>query len=241
MRVVGVLDLLGGVVVRGVGGRRSEYRPLVSRLTSSCEPLAVAQALREQLGLRELYVADLDAIAGGSPAWSAIAALQADGFKLWVDAGVRDEGEALRVGECGIGSVVIGLETVDAPETLAKAVRSLGSRLVFSLDLRGGVPLGDLAGWRSREPKDLAAEAIGLGVRRLLILDIARVGVGGGTGTEELCARLAATYPAVEIAAGGGVRSKADLERLRDLDVAVVLVASALHDGALSRNDLAGL
>ena len=68
MRVVAVLDLMGGKVVRGVGGRRSEYRPVVSRLTTSCDPVAVAEAFRQQLGIDELYLADLDAIAGARPA-----------------------------------------------------------------------------------------------------------------------------------------------------------------------------
>src|SRR5579872_5647704 len=47
MRIVPVLDLLGGVVVRGVGGRRREYRPVVSRLTPSCDPLDVARAFAD--------------------------------------------------------------------------------------------------------------------------------------------------------------------------------------------------
>src|SRR5262249_52086733 len=64
MRVVPVLDLKGGVVVRGVGGRRREYRPVVSRLVGSCAPADVAAAFAHHFGLRELYVADLDAIAG---------------------------------------------------------------------------------------------------------------------------------------------------------------------------------
>jgi phosphoribosylformimino-5-aminoimidazole carboxamide ribotide isomerase len=241
MRVVGVLDLLGGVVVRGVAGRRSEYRPVVSRLTASSEPLAVARALRRDLGLSELYVADLDAISGGLPAWDTFAALRADGFTLWVDAGVRDLVAVVHLADRGIGSVVIGLETVCGPEVLAGAVHAVGSGVVFSLDFRGGSLLGDLARWRSREPAAVAEEAIALGVRRLLILDLARVGVGTGTGTEELCARLAAAHPEVEIAAGGGIRGKADLERLRDLGLAVVLVASALHDASLTRDDLTGL
>jgi phosphoribosylformimino-5-aminoimidazole carboxamide ribotide isomerase len=64
MRVVPVLDLKGGHVVHGVGGRREEYRPVVSRLTDSSAPADVATAFRDRFGLSELYVADLDDIAG---------------------------------------------------------------------------------------------------------------------------------------------------------------------------------
>src|SRR5205085_4551536 len=85
MRVVPVLDLKGGHVVRGVGGRREEYRPVVSRLTDSSVPVDVATAFRDHLGLSEVYVADLDAIAGAGPALETYAALRDLGCTLWVD------------------------------------------------------------------------------------------------------------------------------------------------------------
>jgi phosphoribosylformimino-5-aminoimidazole carboxamide ribotide isomerase len=72
------------------------------------------------------------------------------------------------------------------------------------------------------------------------VLDLARVGEGGGTGTEELCARLASAHPEVELIAGGGVRGIADVRRLGEAGVAAVLVASALHEGRLTRGEIAG-
>ncbi|MGH7174523.1 MAG: HisA/HisF-related TIM barrel protein, partial [Gemmataceae bacterium] len=80
-----------------------------------------------------------------------------------------------------------------------------------------------------------------LGVRRLLVLDLAQVGCDSGTGTRELCARLCAKHPHVPISAGGGVRHRGDLEDLRACGVQASLVASALHDGRLTRADLEGL
>ena len=64
MRIIPVLDMLNGIVVRGVGGRRSEYQPIVSRLTSSTDPVEVARVLVYAFQPAEMYVADLDAIAG---------------------------------------------------------------------------------------------------------------------------------------------------------------------------------
>ena len=80
----------------------------------------------------------------------------------------------------------------------------------------------------------IAEQAIALGVRRLLVLDLAHVGVGQGLGTEPLCRMLRAKYPTLEITAGGGVRGTADLERLRDVGIDFVLAASALHDGRIA-------
>ena len=71
MRVLPVLDVLKGHVVRGVAGRRQEYRPIQSRLASSSQPLAIAGGFRRHFGLTEFYLADLDAILGGPPSCSA--------------------------------------------------------------------------------------------------------------------------------------------------------------------------
>jgi phosphoribosylformimino-5-aminoimidazole carboxamide ribotide isomerase len=229
MRVVPVLDFMGGVVVRGIGGRRSEYRPIVSRLTSSSEPIAVAETFREQFGLTELYLADLDAIAGKPPALALFRALHSRGFSLWVDAGLRFASESLPLAEDGVERIVAGLETLAGPDELT----NLGDRAVFSLDLKSGRPLG----WGG-DAWDIATMAIQRGVRRLLVLDLAQVGEGRGTGTETLCQRLVQSYAEVEISAGGGVRGIGDLTCLRACGVAAVLVASALHDGRLTRADI---
>jgi phosphoribosylformimino-5-aminoimidazole carboxamide ribotide isomerase len=237
VRILPVLDVMRGEVVRGVGGRRQEYRPLVGRLTASSRPLDVAEALASHFACRELYVADLDAILGGEPSWPLFAALHRQGFRLWVDAGVRRRTCAARLADAGIDSIVAGLETLASPDELAAMLRTLGARIVFSLDLRQGAPLSASAAWPQRDADALAAHSIQLGVRRLLVLDLAYVGCDGGTGTEDLCSRLSTAYPQLALAAGGGVRQRGDLDRLRDCGVQTVLVASALHDGRLTRAD----
>ena len=87
MRVIGVIDLKDGVAVHAVRGERQSYRPVRSKLVEGAEPVAVARALHA-LGLRELYVADLDAILGRSPQETAVAELCAVGVPLWPSAAV---------------------------------------------------------------------------------------------------------------------------------------------------------
>jgi phosphoribosylformimino-5-aminoimidazole carboxamide ribotide isomerase len=239
MRLFPVLDIKNGVVVRGVGGRRAEYRPVVSRLTASCQPIDVAEAFRSALGLDHLYIADLDAIAGAPPLLPTYDALRRRGFRLWVDAGVREAEAAAALADAGVEGLVLGLETIAGPETVSQACRLFGERVVFSLDLQAGVPLGAVSAWSQAEACAIAGQAVARGVRRLIVLDLARVGIGTGTGTEALCVQLVVAHPGVEIIAGGGVRGGADLMRLRSCGVAGVLVASALHDGTLHREDLA--
>lgn len=238
MRILPVIDLKDGRVVRAIGGRRREYQLVVSRLTPSCEPLAVAQAFRARYGLTELYLADLDALTGADPALAVYATLRAQGFRLWVDAGVRDAAGVAPLADAGVESIVVGLETVRGPAELATVCATWGwKRIVFSLDLKNGAPLGDLAAWQAADAWSIVSQAIAAGVRRVLVLDLARVGGGQGIGTDELCARLIAAYPEVEVSAGGGVRDDGDLRRLEQLGVHAVLVASALHDGRLMSFD----
>jgi phosphoribosylformimino-5-aminoimidazole carboxamide ribotide isomerase len=64
VKIIPVIDVLGGRVVHAVRGRRKEYQPLKSTLCASTDPVDVAAALKA-LGFGELYVADLDAITRG--------------------------------------------------------------------------------------------------------------------------------------------------------------------------------
>jgi len=65
MRVVPVIDLKAGTAVHAVRGERESYRPVRSVIAGADgDALALAHAFRAQLGLDELYVADLDAIGG---------------------------------------------------------------------------------------------------------------------------------------------------------------------------------
>ncbi|HKM59743.1 MAG TPA: HisA/HisF-related TIM barrel protein, partial [Candidatus Bathyarchaeia archaeon] len=65
MKVIPVIDILNGIVVHAVRGKRREYQPLQSSICNSIEPLEIAKTFKT-LGFSELYIADLDAITGGS-------------------------------------------------------------------------------------------------------------------------------------------------------------------------------
>ncbi len=228
IRIVPVLDVMGGVVVRGIGGKREAYRPLVSRLCETAEPIAVAEAIRARFGFETAYLADLDAILGGRPAWDLYGRLQARGFRLWVDAGIRTAEDAAKLVQTGVEIVILGSETLAGPGELRRIAEIVSpERLAFSLDLKTGKPLGNWAD----SPPEMAAVAIAAGIRRLIVLDLARVGIGQGVGTESLLADLSRRFPGIELIAGGGIRGKANLDRLQECGAAAALVASALHDG----------
>jgi phosphoribosylformimino-5-aminoimidazole carboxamide ribotide isomerase len=236
MRIIPVLDLKNGLVVRAAGGRRDEYQPIVSRLVDGATPGAVAAALTAAFRPRELYVADLDAIAGAPPAILTYDEFRQPGIALWVDAGVREARDAEALAAAGVDGIILGLESVRGPEVARAAIRTLGpGRVLFSLDLRGRALLGDFDAWGvgHKAPLDLARKVVDTGVRRIIVLDLARVGGGQGTGTGSLCRSLTSAFPDLEVFAGGGVRGPEDVRDLEACGAAGVLVASALHDGRI--------
>jgi phosphoribosylformimino-5-aminoimidazole carboxamide ribotide isomerase len=239
MRVVGVLDLKGGTAVHAVRGERERYRPVSSVIAGDGgDPLSLARAFRSELGLDELYVADLDAITGAGGNGGTIAALAREAHVM-VDAGVSDPEGARALLDLGAQRVIVGTETLPGPEALERLLAEI-PQVVLSIDLRDGHML-------SADPRLAGLPALdGLSrlhrpeLREAIVLDLARVGSGAGLDIE-LIAELHAAFGDLELLAGGGVRDIDDLRALRDAGAAGALVATALHGGVIGPRELAEL
>jgi phosphoribosylformimino-5-aminoimidazole carboxamide ribotide isomerase len=251
MEIVPVLDVTQGVAVQAQGRVRTDFAPVQSVLTPDApgDPLALARAYRDVLGAQACYVADLDAILGGPVQRGLIRDLAEfqTGFtgELLVDAAAADPDGALEVVSAGASDVVVGLETLRSFAALADIVDSVGTnRVVFSLDLQLGTPIlhplmQDAAG-PAPDPLALAAQAADAGVGALLVLDLGRVGTGVGADLG-LLENLRRRHPAARLLAGGGVHTRKDLERMEDAGCDAALVASAIHAGRITAEDVAAL
>ena len=188
MKVIPVIDVLNGIVVHAVRGKRSEYQPLQSSsLCKSVELLEVAKAFIT-LGFGELYLADLDAITGGSVNFQFFKRITMEtGLKLMVDAGVSDLETAEKLVNCGVSKVVIGTETLQSKSFVGEAVRVLGSeRVIVSLDLNGDKVLVKRGFDGYKSPMNLLREFKEMGVSGVIVLDLMRVGSGEGVNVDFL-------------------------------------------------------
>jgi phosphoribosylformimino-5-aminoimidazole carboxamide ribotide isomerase len=239
MEVIPVIDLKNGLAVHAVRGQRQRYAPVRSVLSPTAEPSALAHALAEKLGCRRAYVADLDAIAGCGDHGEVIREMaRRSGLTLWVDAGVSTVEAAQRLLAQSAERIIVGSETLASLEQLRRLIPAVGTpSLILSLDLRGGRLLGGSPEIARLDPPALAAQAWEAGIRSFIVLDLARVGSAAGVQTE-LAVRLRQQYPRAQIVVGGGVRSAGDLHELARLGFDAVLVATALHDGSITRSDL---
>ncbi|MCA9046165.1 MAG: hypothetical protein KDA69_17685, partial [Planctomycetaceae bacterium] len=135
---------MNGHVVRGVAGERGKYRPVESVLTQSTDALKVAQAIHDELGLHQFYVADLDAILGTGSHRETVNDLTSAGFNVMLDAGISNVDSANRWINSNV-QFVSGLETLTSWDDLRQLVsRCPDQEVVFSLDLKSGLPLGTL-------------------------------------------------------------------------------------------------
>ena len=227
MRIIPVIDIRNGVVVRAIAGRRADYRPLVSRLTRAATPVATVRDLMAFYPFDTLYIADLDAIEGRGDNRSAIHAIGEcfPTLELWVDPGLRHASEAPRWRDQKNLRLIAGSESLATLDEL-RALNASGE-CILSLDFQGACFLGDPA----------LLEANGLWPTRIIVMTLARVGGDAGpdiTRLSEIIARAGsrAVYGA------GGVRTTEDLAMLTTTGAAGALLSSALHDGRLTADDL---
>ena len=242
MRVIGVLDLLNGRTVHARGGDRTRYAA-VQQVAGAPIPRGNAEALArgyiDRLRVDELYVADLDAIVGAPPQEDAVRALAGVG-PVWLDCGVSSVAAARRSTDLGIVRVIVGLETLSSLEALAAICDSVGGdRVAFSLDLRQGRPIAHAGAVPAGAPPHVIASlAAAAGAGAIIVIDLARVGTGNGPDLDTIC-RTREAVPGLTLVAGGGVAGPDDLVRLAAAGCDAALVASALHDGRVTAQDVA--
>lgn len=216
-------------MVRARAGDRDHYAPIETPLAPGSEPADILAGLARLHPFRAYYVADLDGIEQGRPNVDLVTALAAavPDAELWVDAGIADATAARRLAEAGAGRVLIGSESAPPPRLALELARE-GHPAALSLDFRGD----DFVG-----PTVLLDDAA-LWPDVVVVMTLARVGMGRGPDFAKLDAirRRAGDR---RVFAAGGVRGPDDLAALADAGIDGVLVASALHDGALAAAHLA--
>lgn len=237
MKVIPVIDVLNGKVVHAVKGMRKEYRPIQSILTKSVQPSEVAKAFRS-LGFSDLYVADLDAIVDCSLNFEYLKKIADEiGLKLMVDAGVTSIERARKLLDSGVSKLIVGTETLQNKNFVADAVRLFGNdHVVVSLDLKGDKILVKLGFDGCTDPICLLQDFKEMGVSQVIVLDLLRVGSGEGVNVEFLKKVIAEV--GVDVYVGGGVRDIGDLVELKNLGASGALVASALHTGKITIEQL---
>jgi phosphoribosylformimino-5-aminoimidazole carboxamide ribotide isomerase len=243
MRIIPVIDLQGGRAVRGHSGDRARYGPVRSRVGGGetrdlSEPLALLTAYRGAIHPSMVYVADLDRITGrgGHDALLDRLVGAAPEVHFLVDGGFTDAAEPSRWRLSTVAvTPVLGTETLRSLDALPGP--GAGRRLVLSLDLGESGVIGRSRRETAPREEEILERARLAQVQSVILLLLDRVGTFRGLPRERLLG-LRRSGAGLDLIAGGGVAGLDDLKFLRDAGFAGALVASALHDGQVSSEDL---
>jgi len=237
LKVIPVLDILDGVAVHAVRGRRKEYKPLESSLCMSADALEVAKAFRK-LGFGGLYVADLNAIMDSGTNLGVVEEIaRKTRLQLMVDAGVGDAVKARRVLDSGASQVIIGTETLIDASFVGRALLSLGTdKVIVSFDMKNGQLLQRFGLEESYDPIEILREFENMGLGQVILLDLARVGSEEGVDLPFL--KKVLRQVSLKVFVGGGVRNLDELSRLNEIGVSGALLATALHSGRITVREI---
>jgi len=229
--VIPALDLKGGLVVHAIGGDRAAYSPIASPFGAADDPVAVARSLLATTGSPDLYVADLDAIAGNGNHFELVRGLSyaLPHATLWIDAGFSDMADCAFWLPLG-ATLVIGSESLLAVDDWRDIHGAFGDSVVLSLDYGTD---------GSRGPEPLFSDPA-LWPLRLIAMDLTRVGTDTGPNVELLKSVLDVASGRAVYAAGG-VRNARDLAAIAALNAQGAVIATALHSQAITQNEIAAL
>ncbi len=238
MEIIPAIDLLGGKVVRLLKGDFNQVTQYPMK------PVKLAQSYLDA-GLTRLHAVDLDGAKTGDPInQDLIAEFAATGLRVQAGGGIRDEARLKALLEAGAERAVIGSIAVNAPDTVAEWINTVGAnRIVLAFDVllnKQGTPVAQTHGWTRDSDASLWSlldQYLALGARDVLCTDIDLDGTLAGPNTS-LYQQCVERYPEVRFIASGGVSSAAELPQLAATGVAGVVSGKALLDGRLTLREI---
>ncbi len=242
--LIGVIDLKRGQAVHGIAGNRANYQAVQFGSDPSHFGDAIALAKHYQnLGLRRLYVADLDAIGCQAPQSDLLTQIIQqchDWDEILLDIGWtgtlsgklsgKPSGEpSVKLPRSALDSPNVGFiaatECAQSPDALSRLVQAVtAGRTLLGLDYRAGEFVSDVA--TEQQWHDAAKR---LKVKRCVVLDVASVGTGDSSNSVEACRVTRQHLSDATIYSGGGIRSVDDLQRFATVGCDGFLVATCLQ------------
>ena len=236
MQVIPVIDLKNGLVVHARHGQRDSYQPIQSVLSASSEVFSIVESLLKLYAFHTIYIADIDAITNRGNHFEQIELLSGiyPQVNWWVDNGVRNVNSRLLYAPQANIRAVFGSEHIHTLHDYRALSYAYDSRHVLSLDMLNTKALG-------------AAELHNTGLYwpdDAICMTLDNVGSNAGPDIARLQSlqqlNLARKKPA-NLFAAGGIRNLEDLITLKQLGVTGALIASALHRGQITAQQLSKL
>lgn len=223
MRIIPVIDMKAGQVVRATGGDRHKYEPWRSPICPNADPLEAIAGFLRLHPFTTFYIADLDAIERRPSQRELLNSIHSHypDIEIWMDSGLTARKVAVDWQKQPWLHHVLGTESMKDED-----MHGLKSH-ILSLDFKKGRIVG---------PFDLQFD-ITLWPENVIVMNLDDVGTQNGP-SKTLLALTRSESPDTRLYAAGGIRNVADLLELKKLGIHGALVATAFHDGIIGKEDL---
>lgn len=227
MILLPAIDLYEKKVVRLT---RGDY----AQMTVYNDDPAAQAGLFQQAGARWLHTVDLEGAKDGStPNYSVIKAICKDtSLKVEIGGGIRSLDTIRKYLDAGVERVILGTKAVTDPAFLEESLQKFGSRIAVGVDIKDGKIA--IKGWLETAQdsvEDFFSKLCKLGVRTVICTDVSKDGMLSGTNVD-LYRQLSQKF-SLDLIASGGVSSREDLARLKELGLCGAILGKALYTGAL--------
>ncbi len=219
IKIIPVIDVMHGLTVHAVEGKRDMYRPVEDSIISpSPDPRLVLQGLY-RYGFREVYIADLDAIMNrGENIWVLDYATRL-GFCVMADIGKRG---LEKIDSYNI-KYIIGTEYIEYPHEIVKLSKRIVSLDCYDLNTKFLNTYVNVS-----QVVELLTK---INIAELIVLDLTRVGSMKGPNLQ-LIDIVRKVYRG-KMYVGGGVRGREDIDELKKFNIDGILLATAIHKGII--------
>ncbi|MHA1870527.1 MAG: HisA/HisF-related TIM barrel protein [Promethearchaeota archaeon] len=239
-RVIPVIDIKNGIAVHAKKGMRNFYKPLKSKFLTDASPKSLIKFYRNEWGFKEIYIADLDAIINEESSLSLLEDLisATPDTLILLDAGIRNLYDIINLKNLPNTKLILATESIESFEVIKDALRELGKEnVILSIDMKNRKLISINPEIQNTPINKLIEKMIDMGVNEFILLDLLRIGSKCGC-YDDLYGELRDAFPQVSFIIGGGVRDFDDLLFLKKRGFNGALVATAIHEGILDKDQI---
>lgn len=233
MLIFPAIDLIGGKCVRLTQGDYDQVR-----VYYETTPVKIAGKYEEE-GAGAIHVVDLSGAKIGHPENTAVVLEVAKSVKIpvQVGGGIRSASDAQAYLDHGVARVILGTAVIETPDVVKGLIHKYGpDRIMISIDYQDGVVA--TRGWRTATKipiEDCIPLLKGLAVKWVILTDIARDGMLQSVSEPQLrVVKLFADDGTFQVVAAGGVTTVDDIQQLKTVGAAAVIVGKALYEERLT-------